>query len=419
MYEYSPGELGEIWPRRRDAFNSFGFGASVSVDDPTTGRHCEANERRIHPIVVPPSSELVNIDPRFQANRVPPTRPQPKLQRATYDAYVALKNAAEGDGIPPRLLTIVSGYRTLTEQRRKWEEAKVKYGTEERARVWVAPPGGSAHNTGRAIDFWLGLDLDSRNVPALRSLPAYRWLVCNAGRFGFTPYAREPWHWEFTPPGSPQPGPARNLPGQGPRRPPLPPQPMGSSPSGPVPAPPGPHPRRRPAPQHHFPPEVVAAAIASRSRWGVPASVTLAQWALESAWGTRMPAHSNNPFGIKAAAGQPFVEATTREVLHGQPVTVRARFRRFDSMADAFDQHGRLLATHGPYAHAMTLRDQPDAFADALTGVYATDPHYGAVLKSIMRAHNLYQYDSQEVAFRRSSARTRGFVSSNKEDLVV
>jgi hypothetical protein len=25
----------------------------------------------------------------------------------------------------------------------------------------------------------------------------YRWLVCNALRFGFTPYAAEPWHWEF------------------------------------------------------------------------------------------------------------------------------------------------------------------------------------------------------------------------------
>jgi LAS superfamily LD-carboxypeptidase LdcB len=25
----------------------------------------------------------------------------------------------------------------------------------------------------------------------------YRWLVANADRFGFLPYAYEPWHWEW------------------------------------------------------------------------------------------------------------------------------------------------------------------------------------------------------------------------------
>ena len=34
-----------------------------------------------------------------------------------------------------------------------------------------------------------------------------------------------------------------------------------------------------------------------------------------------------------------------------------------------------------------------DAFADALTGVYATDPHYGEVLRSTMRSQGLYQYN--------------------------
>jgi LAS superfamily LD-carboxypeptidase LdcB len=31
--------------------------------------------------------------------------------------------------------------------------------------------------------------------------PTYRWLVRNAGRFGFVPYVFEPWHWEWV--GSP------------------------------------------------------------------------------------------------------------------------------------------------------------------------------------------------------------------------
>ena len=28
----------------------------------------------------------------------------------------------------------------------------------------------------------------------------YRWLVRNAGRFGFVPYVYEPWHWEWVSP---------------------------------------------------------------------------------------------------------------------------------------------------------------------------------------------------------------------------
>jgi len=153
-----------------------------------------------------------------------------------------------------------------------------------------------------------------------------------------------------------------------------------------------------PAPKPHpgsgtFPPNVVAAAQASHTAWQIPASVTLAQWALESDWGRAMPAGSNNPFGIKAAAGQPYVEAHTREVIHGQAVTVVARFRKFASINEAFDQHGRLLATARAYSHARTLVNDPGAFADALTGVYATAPNYGTILKRLMKTYNLYQYD--------------------------
>lgn len=142
-----------------------------------------------------------------------------------------------------------------------------------------------------------------------------------------------------------------------------------------------------------FPDDVIAAAQAAHEKWNIPASITLAQWALESGYGRSMPAGSNNPFGIKAAAGQPFVEASTREVIDGQSVIIVAKFRKFDSMSDAFDQHGQLLATARPYAAARTHLDNPDAFADALTGVYATDPNYGPALKRLMRSNNLYQYD--------------------------
>jgi hypothetical protein len=42
----------------------------------------------------------------------------------------------------------------------------------------------------------------------------------------------------------------------------------------------------------------------------------------------------------------------------------------------------------------MADRKDPDAFAAALTGVYATDPDYGAKLISLMRQYDLYRYDA-------------------------
>ena len=141
------------------------------------------------------------------------------------------------------------------------------------------------------------------------------------------------------------------------------------------------------------PPDIVNAATASQQHWKVPASVTLAQWVVESAWGAAMPLDSNNPFGIKAVGSQPGVESGTKEFVSGQEITTSARFRKFDSLNEAFDLHGKLLATNKVYAPAMQLIADPDAFADALTGVYATDPKYGFTLKWVMRTYGFDQYN--------------------------
>jgi Mannosyl-glycoprotein endo-beta-N-acetylglucosaminidase len=154
-----------------------------------------------------------------------------------------------------------------------------------------------------------------------------------------------------------------------------------------------------PAPTTHFghvgivPPEIADAAITSHQHWNVPASITLAQWVVESAWGAAMPPGSNNPFGIKATAQQDAVDSGTHEVVNGETITITARFRKFDSLADAFDQHGKLLATASPYTRAMKVTQDPDAFADALTGVYATDPNYGFTLKWVIKNYGFAQFD--------------------------
>ena len=148
-----------------------------------------------------------------------------------------------------------------------------------------------------------------------------------------------------------------------------------------------------PAQSASFSTDVIAAAQASQVKWNIPAAITLAQWALESGFGKKMPSGSNNPFGIKATGNDPYVEARTREVVGGKEIFIVAKFKKFASLTDAFDQHGKLLATASPYAAARTNLPDPDKFADALTGVYATDPDYGTILKKLMKTHNLYQYD--------------------------
>ena len=141
-------------------------------------------------------------------------------------------------------------------------------------------------------------------------------------------------------------------------------------------------------------PAVIAAAQAAQAKWHIPASISIAQYAVESGWGAHMPPGSNNPFGIKALPGQACVSISTREVdKYGRGYYINAPFRKFESLAEAFDEHGRLLAQAGAYAPARACLPNANDFADALTGVYATDPHYGDTLKAVMWGSKLHQYD--------------------------
>ncbi|MBI4491093.1 MAG: M15 family metallopeptidase [Deltaproteobacteria bacterium] len=192
MYQYQP-----IIRRRRYEPDFTGLAGSVLATDPRTNAQCRADERRIRQIIEPSPSDLVNIAPRYLAD---PTHPK-QMHRAAYGAYVRMKAAAEAAGVPGNLLTITSGYRSVAHQQRLWADALKRYGSPQAARKWVAPPGGSPHHTGRAIDLWLGTRNSSDNIATLRATLPYKWLVCNAGRFGFFPYANEPWHWEYNPDG--------------------------------------------------------------------------------------------------------------------------------------------------------------------------------------------------------------------------
>jgi len=138
--------------------------------------------------------------------------------------------------------------------------------------------------------------------------------------------------------------------------------------------------------------DAIRAARASSAKWHIPASVQLAQWALESGWGKHTSGDFNF-FGVKALPGQPCKVVMTKEFLKGQWVNQQCAFRSYASMDEAFDDHGRLLATAKAYAKARAALPDVFGFVKGLQGTYATDPNYAALLTSVIRGSNLTQYD--------------------------
>ncbi len=97
----------------------------------------------------------------------------------------------------PRNLTIFSGYRSPSADAARCL-AEGNCDGIVRARC-------SAHRTGLAADIYVGqapgFGPDSSADPNrlyMTRTATYRWLLANAGRFGFVNYPFEPWHWEWT-----------------------------------------------------------------------------------------------------------------------------------------------------------------------------------------------------------------------------
>jgi hypothetical protein len=121
--------------------------------------------------------------------------------------------------------------------------------------------------------------------------------------------------------------------------------------------------------QQAFISQVAPGAIAAQHRYGVPAAVTIAQAIDESAWGqSSLATKDHNLFGIKGTGPAGSDTLPTQEYGNGQSVTSTASFRIYHNIAESINDHGSLLATSGYYARAMADRQDPNAFAAALTG---------------------------------------------------
>ncbi len=143
----------------------------------------------------PPESMLTTLNARegYKGKSI-------QLKNDVAGAYRRMVTVARAEvpelAADPEMLSIFSGYRSPAYDAARCARDH-NCGGAERATC-------SVHRTATAFDLVVGSapgfpvdsSADANRLFQSRT-PAYRWLVANAGRFGFINYAFEPWHWEW------------------------------------------------------------------------------------------------------------------------------------------------------------------------------------------------------------------------------
>lgn len=136
---------------------------------------------------------------------------------------------------------------------------------------------------------------------------------------------------------------------------------------------------------------IAPGAIQTWNEYGILPSVTVAQAAVESGWGSSAPA--NNLFGIKGSYNGQSVTLRTREVYNGRSTYIYDNFRAYPSRNESVEDHGRFLAVNSRYSNLRGDTNYVNVTNNLQRDGYATDPSYAATLQSIIRNFNLTQLD--------------------------
>jgi zinc D-Ala-D-Ala carboxypeptidase len=110
----------------------------------------------------------------------------PAVAQLDPELLSALRTAAKAAADDGVQFYVDSGWRSRKYQEQLFREAVAKYASAEQAARWVALPGTSAHEAGRAVD--------------LGPSRATAWLFQHGARYGLCQiYGNEPWHYELRP----------------------------------------------------------------------------------------------------------------------------------------------------------------------------------------------------------------------------
>lgn len=131
-------------------------------------------------------------------------------------------------------------------------------------------------------------------------------------------------------------------------------------------------------------------AIQEMLRYGIPASITLAQGLLESGAGlSELSQKGNNHFGIKCHGWN------GRTTYHDDDESQEC-FRAYDSPLQSYEDHSKFLSSSQRYRSLFSLkRSDYKGWAHGLKAAgYATNPIYAQKLIDIIETYQLYQYDT-------------------------
>ena len=134
-------------------------------------------------------------------------------------------------------------------------------------------------------------------------------------------------------------------------------------------------------------------AMEQMRRYGIPASVTLAQGILESSNGqSRLAQNENNHFGIKATPA--WIAEGGRYGIYTDDKP-NEKFCSYDSVGDSYEHHSRFLKENSRYAQCFAL--SPDDYKGWTQNIeqagYATGGEYAESLQRIIEQNGLQQYD--------------------------
>lgn len=114
-------------------------------------------------------------------------------------------------------------------------------------------------------------------------------------------------------------------------------------------------------------------AMEQMRRYGIPASVTLAQGILESSNGqSQLARNENNHFGIKATPS--WIDEGGRYALYSDD-RPNEKFCSYDSVGDSYEHHSRFLKENSRYAACFNL--SPDDYKGWTEGIARAGLCYG------------------------------------------
>lgn len=157
-------------------------------------------------------------------------------------------------------------------------------------------------------------------------------------------------------------------------------------------------------------------AMEQMRRYGIPASVTLAQGILESSNGqSRLAQNENNHFGIKATPS--WIAEGGRYALYTDD-RPDEKFCSYDTVGDSYEHHSRFLKENSRYAACFEL--SPDDYKGWTEGIaqagYATGNGYADKLQNIIEQNGLQEYDRQVMEEMKAQGRQFGLEGNSLDE---